>query len=56
MDKKNRETLKNYFKKGSLPSEKEFANLIDSMLNTIDDGFEKTEDEGLKISAPGQFR
>ena len=53
MDKKNRETLKNYFKKGSLPSEKEFANLIDSMLNTIDDGFEKTEDEGLKISALG---
>ncbi len=53
MDKKNRETLKKYFKKGSLPSEQEFAYLIDSMLNTIDDGFEKTKEEGLKISSLG---
>ncbi|SDU58340.1 hypothetical protein [Desulfobacula phenolica] len=53
MDKKNRETLKKYFKKGSLPSEQEFAYLIDSMLNTIDDGFEKTKQEGLKISSLG---
>ncbi len=53
MDKKNRETLKKYFKKGSLPSEQEFAYLIDSMLNTIDDEFEKTKEEGLKISSLG---
>lgn len=56
MDKKNRETLKKYFIKGSLPSEQEFAYLIDSNLNTIDDGFEKTEEEGLKISSLGKSK
>jgi hypothetical protein len=54
MDKKNRKTLKKYFKKGCLPSEKEFGYLIDSMLNTIDEGFEKTKEEGLKISSLGK--
>ncbi len=53
MDKKNRKTLKAYFKKGSLPSEQQFALLIDSMLNTIDDGFEKTSEDGLKLASIG---
>jgi len=51
MAKKNRETLKNYFKNGSLPSQDEFGDLIDSNLNVIDEGFDKSIDEGLKISS-----
>lgn len=54
MNKKNRKTLKNYFKKGNLPTEQHFSDLIDSTLNTIDDGFEKTMEDGLKISTLGQ--
>ena len=53
--KQNRGTLKNYFKKGSLPSEKQFGNLIDSMLNIVDDGFEKTAKEGMKLFSMGDY-
>nr|WP_320014346.1 hypothetical protein [uncultured Desulfobacter sp.] len=53
MDKKNRKTLKAYFKKGSLPSEQQFVSLIDSMLNTIDDGVAKNSEDGLKIASIG---
>ncbi len=53
MAKKNRETLKNYFKNGSLPSEDAFDDLIDSNLNVIDEGFDKSVEEGLKVSALG---
>ena len=38
MASKNRETLKNYFKKGGFATEKEFSDLIDSSMNLIDDG------------------
>lgn len=54
MDKKNRKTLKNYFKKGNLPSERQFGHLIDSMLNTLDDGFEKTIQDGVRIATLGE--
>ena len=50
MPAKNRTTLKNYFKKGSLPSENQFKDLIDSMLNMRDDGFEKTAKQGFKVA------
>jgi len=53
MAKKNRETLKNYFKNGSLPSEDAFGDMIDSNLNVIDEGFDKSVEEGLKVSALG---
>ena len=36
MASKNRETLKNYFKKGGFATEKEFSDLIDSSMNLID--------------------
>jgi hypothetical protein len=49
MPPKNRTTLKNYFKSGSLPSEDQFADLIDSMLNMRDEGFEKTAEQGFKV-------
>ncbi len=51
MAKKNRETLKNYFKNGSLPSQDEFGDLIDSNLNVIDEGLDKSSEEGLKVSS-----
>lgn len=50
MSAKNRTTLKNYFKSGSLPSEDQFGDLIDSMLNMRDEGFEKTPDQGFKVA------
>lgn len=61
MAKRNRETLKNYFKQGKRPSEQEFEDLIDSTMNTLDDGFlgspqigiglTPLADEGVIISA-----
>lgn len=49
----NRETLKSYFKKGSMPQEGHFADLVDSFVNKIDDGLSKTIDEGLMLSPIG---
>lgn len=54
MSMKDRKTLKNYFRKGNLPSEANFEHLIDSSVNKIDDGFSKTEDEGLMLSNIGE--
>jgi hypothetical protein len=48
--KRSRETLKNYFKAGSLPREEHFHDLIDSTLNMEDEGFVKTEEDGLRLS------
>lgn len=53
MAKKNRSTLKRYFQKGALPSEDQFGDLIDSSLNTIDEGFDKTPENGFEISLLG---
>ena len=54
MAQQNRNTLKNYFKKGSLPSETQFEDFIDSVISIIDDGFEKSAEHGLKIAAIGE--
>ena len=54
MAQQNRKTLKNYFKTGALPSEKQFSDFIDSVISIVDDGFEKTEAHGWKIAAVGQ--
>lgn len=53
MTKRNRDTLKNYFKAGDLPSESHFWDLIDSTLNISDDGFFKSDKKGLEIRAIG---
>lgn len=37
-DTKDRKTLKGYFKKGSIPTEEQFASLIDSVPNIAEDG------------------
>ena len=53
MPRQTRSTLKNYFTEGSLPSADQFANLIDSALNMIDEGFDKTPENGFEISLIG---
>jgi hypothetical protein len=53
MAKQDRKTLRNYFSKGKLPTENQFADLIDSSLNLLDDCFEHTSEEGFKISTVG---
>lgn len=53
MAKKTRGTLKRYFDEGSLPSAEQFGNLIDSTLNLVDEGFDKTAPDGFKISLIG---
>ena len=53
MAKKNRSTLKHYFRKGALPTEDHFNDLIDSTLNTIDEGFDKSPENGFEISLVG---
>ena len=49
MAQKDRKTLEAKFENGKMPSQADFADLIDSTLNLIDDGFEKTIEDGLKI-------
>ena len=49
----NRKTLKNFFKKGSNPTEMNFSDFIDSTVNKIDDGLAKSTEEGLQLSPVG---
>ena len=49
MPPQTRATLKQYFDRGSMPSEREFADLVDSALNLRDEGFEKTAIDGFKV-------
>jgi hypothetical protein len=52
IDKKDRTQLKGYFVKNSIPTEKQFAELIDGMLNQKDDGIAKASvAEPLSIQA-----
>lgn len=53
MGTKNRETLKNYFKKGGFATEKQFIDLIESSMNIIDDGISIKPKTGLKINPLG---
>jgi hypothetical protein len=52
MTSRNRETLRNYFGDGKLPTRYHFADLIDSMLNMSDEGFSKSPQNGIELSAP----
>lgn len=51
---KNRETLKNYFKKGGIATEKQFIDLIESSMNLVDDGISMKPKTGLKINPLGE--
>ena len=53
MAKKNRNSLKNAFRDGAQPSAESFGDLIDSVLNVVDEGFEKTDVDGFKITQLG---
>lgn len=50
MTKRNRKTLTSYFKNGALPKEENFSDLIESMVNVVDDGFDKSPQDGMKIA------
>jgi hypothetical protein len=50
MAKRNRITLKKFFVRGKMPTEEHFSDLIDSMLNIVDEGFEKTPKNGLSLA------
>ncbi len=50
MTKRNRKTLSSYFKNGALPKEENFGDLIESMVNIVDDGFDKSPQDGMKIA------
>jgi len=55
-NKKSRATLKSYFVKNAIPTEQQFAQLIDSVLNQRDDGVIKPAGgEPLSIEAVGDF-
>src|SRR5690606_17966422 len=47
----SREQLKEFFRNGKIPSEKHYADLINSMVHKVDDGFSKDEINGLRISS-----
>lgn len=53
MSKRDRPTLKKFFSDGALPSSEHYGDLIESMVNRIEDGFDKTEAEGLRIASLG---
>lgn len=50
----NRQTLKNYFKKGGFATEKHFEDLIDSTLNAVDDGINVDSEDGLRLSSANE--
>lgn len=55
INKKNRADLKSYFIKNSIPTESNFAELIDGMLNQKDDGIVKLSGDPLSIEAAGDL-
>ncbi|CAM3704031.1 hypothetical protein VA7868_01488 [Vibrio aerogenes CECT 7868] len=54
MPKRNRSTLKNYFRQGMMPSAEHFGDLIDSCVNEVDEGFSKPPASGLQLTALDQ--
>ncbi|WP_394749655.1 hypothetical protein [Spongiimicrobium salis] len=50
----DRNSLKAFFSAGARPKESNFASLIDSMVNKIDDGISKTPEDGLILSPQGK--
>ena len=53
MSKINRSDIKNLFLKGKMPKENDFHDLIDSTINSIDDGIIKEKGKGFKILSSG---
>ena len=55
MTTRNRETLRGYFSAGRLPTQDHFGDLIESMLNMDDEGFRKSEKNGVEITTPAGY-
>ncbi len=47
--KLSRNELKERFRAGRMPTEEDFMSLIDSMVNSVDEGFTVSEENGLEI-------
>ena len=56
IDKKTREQLKAFFVKNAIPTESNFADLIDAGLNQMDDGISKPDGNPLCIQAVGDTK
>lgn len=53
MPRLSRDSLRKHFKAGSRPTEQSFFDLIDSALNMEDEGYRKTPEHGVHITALG---
>ena len=51
-----RSTLKNLFARGSVPSEVNFSDFIDSTINKVDDGFSQSAEHGFMLAPQGSNR
>lgn len=50
MTRRRRSMLKERFAQGKMPTEVDFGDLIESMLNMLDEGFEKTPEAGFRVA------
>lgn len=50
MTRRRRGMLRERFAQGKMPTEVDFGDLIESMLNMLDEGFEKTPEAGFKVA------
>jgi hypothetical protein len=50
MTRQRRGMLKDRFAQGKMPTEGDFGDLIESMLNMLDEGFDKTPEAGFKVA------
>lgn len=53
MTRRTRATLKERFQQGKMPNQDDFSDLIESMLNMLDEGFDKTPKDGFKLAQLG---
>jgi len=53
INKKNRTELKNYFLANKIPTQQQFADLIDACINQVEDGITKAQGSPLAIAAQG---
>src|SRR3954469_11504749 len=53
LKKPDRSTLKSYFVKNAMPTESQFADLIEGLVNQRDDGLAKPAGEPLSLQAEG---
>ena len=51
-NRRNRSVLKSYFQKGDVPTEQQFAELIDSVSNIVEDGQVMRTPSGFSLDKP----